>query len=770
MSLFEELRRRKVIRAVLGYGAAAFIAAQVTQLLVDALDLDPWILKAVVILAIVALPFVIGLAWAFDASREGVHLTSDRSTSASSTFPWRRLAVPLSASLVLLLAAFVIIRTSSSKSLNQNLVAVLPFHVSGDPQIAYLHEGMVDLLAAKLTGEGGPRAADPRGVMSVVRQQVSDDADLSEKNALRIARDVGTGQVLVGSIVGTPAQFTIHARLLRVPGGRVLVEAEQRGSADSLLYAVDQLVAKLLSLQAGEGPQRLDQLMTTSLPALRAYLDGKVAYRSGHFGRASEMFAQAIEIDSTFALAAIGQFMTTGWGEGPRVDRAKARRTLIANRDRLGKIDHAIAVAMYGENPGRPRTWRQRLSDWDRAVTLAPDHLDARFWFADFMFHYGSVADLDNPTERADEAFSRILKDDSTYVPALLHRIDVAIRLDRIDAIRQLEPLRKRLDPQETAAHYQRAKRIRLLGDSAAIAAERAALDTMSADALRNAAGGGGTTPGSVDDALRAIELHIRKAATRSDREDAYWDALDRYFMYGMPARAQAMAEQLKQLEENDVAGMQVLAAIYWDGDTKAGAGAAAEIEAALRNRPDLELQTWGACVLEHWRLWRKDASRYEQAQQMLAAVPADSAGLKVFADVCSATIATIRSAVFRESDLPVRVQTLNAIMREGPTVPAFMLNISNIVLGRAAEQIGDRRLAQRAFSRYPGGDLETLEFATTMMRELARLAAINGDRELAVRIYRRYLLLHERAEPSVRRTDDAVRQQFERLVGERGN
>ena len=46
MSFFQELQRRKVIRTVLAYGAAAFVAAQITQLLVDTLDLNEWILKA----------------------------------------------------------------------------------------------------------------------------------------------------------------------------------------------------------------------------------------------------------------------------------------------------------------------------------------------------------------------------------------------------------------------------------------------------------------------------------------------------------------------------------------------------------------------------------------------------------------------------------------------------------------------------------------------------------------------------------------------------
>ena len=112
----------------------------------------------------------------------------------------------------------------------------------------------------------------------------------------------------------------------------------------------------------------------------------------------------------------------------------------------------------------------------------------------------------------------------------------------------------------------------------------------------------------------------------------------------------------------------------------------------------------------------------------------------------------------------------VDAVLRDGPPGPPFLLNISNIVLGRAAEQAGDLKLAQRAYARRPGGNLETLEFTIPMMREEARLAALNGDRQRAALLYRRYLLMHERAEPSLKPVDDAVRRDLARIAGEPQN
>ncbi len=83
------------------------------------------------------------------------------------------------ATLVLLLGAVAAVLSrqhAPTRALDANVVAVAPFRVtSADPSLGYLREGMVDLLAAKLTGQGGPRAADPRSVLSAeqVRAQLA---------------------------------------------------------------------------------------------------------------------------------------------------------------------------------------------------------------------------------------------------------------------------------------------------------------------------------------------------------------------------------------------------------------------------------------------------------------------------------------------------------------------------------------------------------------------------------------------------------------------
>src|SRR4029450_6002188 len=73
-------------------------------------------------------------------------------------------------------------------AVDQRLVAVVPFRVSGaDSSLAYLREGMVDLLAAKLSGTSAIRPADPRTVLARWRRAAGGDRDLPQEDAVRLA-------------------------------------------------------------------------------------------------------------------------------------------------------------------------------------------------------------------------------------------------------------------------------------------------------------------------------------------------------------------------------------------------------------------------------------------------------------------------------------------------------------------------------------------------------------------------------------------------------
>src|SRR5205807_4567545 len=65
-SWFEEMKRRRVFRALIGYGIVAFAVLQIIEPVMHGLALPEWVLSATVVGLGLGFPFALVLAWAFD--------------------------------------------------------------------------------------------------------------------------------------------------------------------------------------------------------------------------------------------------------------------------------------------------------------------------------------------------------------------------------------------------------------------------------------------------------------------------------------------------------------------------------------------------------------------------------------------------------------------------------------------------------------------------------------------------------------------------------
>jgi serine/threonine-protein kinase len=310
----------------------------------------------------------------------------------------------------------------AARVLNPRVVAVLPFRVAGaDPSVQYLRQGMLDLLQAKLTGEGGPRAADTRSVLAAFRDAGGTDAqDLPEDGVSGVARKIGAGRILQGSIVGPADHLVIAATLLEMPGARTLAQASVEGPKDSLFVMVDRLTAQVLALGAGASSNQLSSLTTTNLDALRAYLDGATAYRRGAYEIATPALVRAVELDSTFALALSLLLESDGWHPAA-TDMRRINQLAFQYRGRLNPQDRLFLTLRQGGRYPKPTPWTDRIAEAEKAVQTVPESPDAWMWLADNLFHAGRLADLADPEQRARQAFEKSFRLDSLYGGPIQH-------------------------------------------------------------------------------------------------------------------------------------------------------------------------------------------------------------------------------------------------------------------------------------------------------------------------------------------------------------
>lgn len=416
--LFDELKRRRVIRTVIAYAATAFIALQVADLTFDAIGFPEWSYRFLVILSIVGFPVTAVSAWIFDLRSGRLERTPKVEGGGV------RRAHPIVAVGVVVgtvaLAAFGTWLVQGSGAvvgeMDSDLIMVAPFRVAAsDASLIYLREGVVDLLAAKLTGS--PRVVDPRTLMSAWRDRAgSAEADLSEREVVELAAVLGAGRVLFGSIVGGANDLTLTASLRDVASYKVVAETTLPGSADSLASMIDGLAARLLGAQAG-APMR--EVTSSSADAVRHWTQGRRLYRAGDFGSALASFDRALALDSTFAMAALGAIDSNGM-QLLSGDVSPYRRMAWENRSRLSPDDQLYLRAVIGVNYPDYSSIAETL-DFRRGVAETLNRAEAWYQYGDYLFHFGHLIGLPDELERAEQAFRTAVQLDPEFINAKLH-------------------------------------------------------------------------------------------------------------------------------------------------------------------------------------------------------------------------------------------------------------------------------------------------------------------------------------------------------------
>jgi tetratricopeptide (TPR) repeat protein len=642
----------------------------------------------------------------------------------------------------------------STGPLDLNLVAVAPFRVaSADPSLAYLREGMVDLLAAKLTGRGGPRAADPRSVQSAWRRASgSGGEDLPQADALKVAERLRSGLLLRGNVVGTASRFTLNAAVLTVPDGRAKAQASVDGPADSLPVMVDRLAAKLLALGAGEGEQRLVGLTSTSLPALRAYLEGQALYRRGKYAQAIRSFDEALQIDSAFALAATGMLAAALANASEYEPVNRGERLASAARHRLNGRDQAYLSVLLGMTYSNTTPYSELLRRAERFVALAPDRVEAYTSLGEVLFAYGGMLGVSNAHQRAKAAFVKALELDSSYVPAYATFLVTAARGGDTAAVRRAARLYRSIDSTSALPDWLRWRTAVALNDQAELERVRARFDSMGGEHLMGIGQLSQYDGVRLEDAELAHAAWLKRESRGQYQRAAVQEITTLALNRGRPTAALNGRRQEAELEAGSPwADMnRVTDALYWDGDTLAAAESARRLEQTAGALPANDImKPLAACVLEQWHLAHRrlaTAPHTIAALRLVQSVQPDSE-IVMIARGCAILLEAVLAAAERRPDASRELGALASLMRSGPPYRS-MDQAWNLVEARLLEATGDRAGALAAVRRRLYDVAEPL-FLSTYLREEGRLAALTGDTAGAVRAYRHYLVLQADPEPA---------------------
>jgi serine/threonine-protein kinase len=658
-----------------------------------------------------------------------------------------RWTYPVAGAALIAVAALVLWKPwarASARALDDNLVAVLPFRTAGaDPSVQYLRQGMVDLMQAKLTGEGGPRAADTRSVLAAVRDAGGGDAqDLSEEASAAVAKKVGAGRVLQGSIVGSPDHLVMSASLVAVPGGKTLTQTSVAGPKDSLFAMIDRLTAQLLALGAGASSAQLSALTTTNLDALRAYLDGVAAYRRGAFQNATPLLTRAVELDSTFALALSALIEADGWHPAT-TDMKRIQRLAWQYRDRLNPQDQLFLSLRLGSTYPKPPSWTVRIADAEHAVQVMPESADAWYNLGDVLFHFGRLADIPEPEVRARQALEQAFQRDSLFGGPIQHLAALTFVV-RDTAAQQLWTRRLiALDSAGEGVPIARWNLLQASRDDAGIAAFLAGLDSGEAQTPQGILFFGPLDSITTAHRKALFDAVHRLSATKAERMDVATARTRYLWNLGRPAEAARWIDTLATLDRS-AAGVQSVLGAFWFGGEP----------------PDTTFMT--ADQLDSWRFWAGDAA----AGQRLLRFWRDRAAQDSTNAFYPRAVAIVEAklALDRHDPAAARLVDVADSLSRGRMLVASW---SSLEIARLYERQGRVDRALRAVRRrwMPMGEPEPSGLAESYRLE-GKLAALADDKVGALRAYRNYLRMRVDPEPSRLPQLDSVRAEL-RAVGD---
>ncbi|MCG6955668.1 MAG: serine/threonine protein kinase [Gemmatimonadetes bacterium] len=342
------------------------------------------------------------------------------STQATRTRPLYRRGMAVAAVAVLLIAAaWGILRMRGGPAApgpgDANAIAVLPFTVRGGPELAYLREGMVDLLSTKLDGVAGIRTTDPQAVLATLSGE--DTGGLSGEEISGASARLGAGRVIRGTVLTAGTQLHIQASVLDAAGVPTKVEASAEGPADDLFGLVDRLVSGLVASGITGGDAQLSDLgdlTTRSNQALRLYLDGIRNFRQGRgMQETTELLRRAVALDSTFALAAYWAGYMATYDDLPALaDFELATR----HREHLSpRAEMRLAAALAGAEGQHAEAIRLGRLFVDRY----PDDVAGLFQLGEQISHTGYY--VGDSAGAARPAYEHAVGLDPALAPAYFH-------------------------------------------------------------------------------------------------------------------------------------------------------------------------------------------------------------------------------------------------------------------------------------------------------------------------------------------------------------
>jgi tetratricopeptide (TPR) repeat protein len=394
---FRELRRRRVIRALLGWGLLSFAVLQVIEPLQHALGLGEWFLKAVVAVLAVGFPATAGLSWAFDLTRSGVERTAPAAEEpgprgrarAAPAVAIALVGAAIGAAVVGLAGYHLWGRTPSPGPDGRISVAVADF--VNDTKDGDL-DGLSAQLITSLEQSQRLRVLTRSRVVDVLRQLGKPSVPVvDELLGGEMARAAGARALVVASIRRFDDLYSIDLKVLDPSTSEYFFTLkEERAGKASIPGMIDRLSEKARE-RLKETPAQVmaarvavGDATTRNFEALQHYFAGLRNEEALDQRKAIAEYRKAAAIDPRFALA---QYRIAFLGTRLVTDVAERRNALDAAFRELDRMPAKERLLLQAWKAHVEHRDEEAHAIYARAADAYPQDKDVQFLAAELFLH-----------------------------------------------------------------------------------------------------------------------------------------------------------------------------------------------------------------------------------------------------------------------------------------------------------------------------------------------------------------------------------------------
>jgi len=397
MSLYNELKRRNVLRMAMLYAVAAWLIMQVAEVVIGLAQLPDWIGPALLWLLAIGFPIALLFSWFYEITPEGVSLEKDIDPEKSITHVTSR---RLDFIVIAMLCAAVILFSYDKwwgDAPPEKSIAVLPFvNMSDDPDQEYFSDGISEELLNLLT-----KVPD----LLVISRSSAFSFKGKDTDIPTIAEQLNVAYILEGSVRKAGNQIRITAQLIEARSDTHLWSETYDRNLEDIFSIQDEISGQIvgaLKIALGAGEQESIahvQKPTDNLEAYELYLRGRYLWqRRGkeNIRHAIGLFEQATELDPQFARAwsslAATHFTLPLYSAAPRSEHyplaASAAQKALAQDDSL-----AEAYAVLGGLADVDKRWAEAETLFLRAIASEPMDSTAHIWYGEHLCELGRLHD-----------------------------------------------------------------------------------------------------------------------------------------------------------------------------------------------------------------------------------------------------------------------------------------------------------------------------------------------------------------------------------------